>query len=139
MNPLKRAIIGTLVIASVALTGPTSAYAAPTAQMCTPGVITQHDLAGTYLSAQRTMMAVVYPCGGIYMEWTNAYGQHGATYVTSRHLPDGVIGTVHANSPERLDTSNVLGIKAAEPGWVQVFTVNEFDNLERTYRLRKVS
>jgi hypothetical protein len=95
-------------------------------------------MAGTYTNASMTV--VVYPCGGIYVEWENAFGMHAASYTTVQRVPgEGVIARADRSNDIRLDTSTGLGVKAAERGFVQIITVNDITNEDRVYRLRKIA
>lgn len=118
-----RKLIALLLTATLLLV-PTAATAnaAPAEQGCKAGVTTQYDLAGYYMAADASMQVGIYPCGGSYVEWYNAYGKHTAAYVTILHLPDGVIATGMQSSTGYLDNSNAIGYKAAEPGYIQVIT-----------------
>jgi hypothetical protein len=127
------------LIAAIAINlAPAAAQAAPAEQACYVEAQTARDMAGTYTSS--TMTVVVHPCGGIFVEWENAYGVHTAGYNTQTRVPGhGIIARSDPSNVRRLDTSNVLGVKAAERGYVQIITINEFTNEERVYRLRKIS
>jgi hypothetical protein len=132
-----RRTLGSVLVAIALSVVPTAAQAAP-AQPCYIEAHTARDMAGTYTAPGMTV--VVHPCGGIYVEWENAYGVHSAVYATQTRVPgQGVIAHADPANVRRLDTSNVLGVKAAERGYVQVFTVNEFTGEERVYRLRKIA
>jgi len=104
-------------------------------QQCASGIAVQGDMAGYYASS--TMRVSIYPCGGTYVEWDNAYGTHGASYAIRQHLPDGIIA-VGLSGDGWLDNSSAIGFKAAEPGFIQVMTVSDYDGMLRSYRLRKM-
>lgn len=124
----------------VVVAGAGVAQAAPAEQLCDPaaGGIAQHDFAGVYVSAVHQMRVEVFPCGGIFLQWTNPYGDHHAVYVTQRRLGDGTIIAEHARA-ERLDGSYAMGLKPAEPGYVQLITADRYGSDVRIYRLRKFS
>jgi hypothetical protein len=114
------------------------AEAAPPQQACYVESRTARDMAGTYTSP--TMTLVVHPCGGIYLEWQNTYGVHDAAYaVQTRVAGEGIIALSDAGNDRRLDSSTTLGVKAAERGYVQVITINDYTKETRVYRLRKIS
>jgi hypothetical protein len=126
----------TLIIAALAIAAlaPSPAIAAP-AEQCARGATTQFDMAGTYRSS--TMYVEIFPCGGIYVEWVNTYGRHSASYGTALHASDGVAASL--TSDYGLDNQNSLAVKAAEPGYVQVWTLDGSLNVVNSYRLRKAS
>ena len=132
---MKRALI--LAALAVMALVPTPVSAAPAAPdpRCVPGATTQFDLAGVYRST--SMHIEVFPCGGIYVEWTTASGKQVAGYGTGAHASDGVIATLVTG--DGLDAQPGLIIKAAEPGFVQVASVDASFNIVRVYRLRKMS
>ena len=132
---MKRALILVALVIMALVPTPVSAAPAAPDPKCVPGATTQFDLAGTYRSA--TMHIEVFPCGGIYVEWTNGAGTHAAGYGTGAHASDGVIATLVTG--DGLDAQPGLIIKAAEPGFVQVASVDASFNLVRVYRLRKMS
>lgn len=132
---MKRALIlAALSMMALVPTSVAAAPAAPTAQ-CVPGATTQFDMAGTYRATN--MHVEVFPCGGIYVEWTNSAGTHAAGYGTGAHASDGVVATLITE--DGLDGQPGLVIKAAEPGYVQVATVDASFNIVRIYRLRKTA
>jgi hypothetical protein len=121
-----------IAVAAVVLIGSVQPVSAQV--HCDAGALTQYDLAGYY---EAVGMAVsVYPCGGSYVEWRNEYGTHGATYVTVMHLSDGVVARGMTSTTGYLDGSLAIGYKAADPGYIQVFTDGPFGS--RVYRLRKM-
>ena len=126
-----------LIIAALAVTAlvPSVATAAPAEPQCVRSATTQHDMAGVYRASM--LYVEIFPCGGIYVEWTNAAGTHAAGYGTGAHASDGVIATLVTG--DGLDAQPGLIIKAAEPGFVQVASVDASFNLVRVYRLRKMS
>jgi hypothetical protein len=122
----------TITLLAILLAMPTTASAQ---QLCAPTAIRQHDLAGFYVSD--TMQLSIYPCGGSYMQWTNLYGNVvEASYVTVKHVPDGVVATGVYSSNGFMDGSTAIGYKAAEPGFIEVITVGPLG--DRVYRARKL-
>lgn len=111
------------------------------AQTCHPGLIAQGDLAGTYVSQESLMRLTIYPCGGSHLLWSNTYGTHEAVYVTSERLPDGgLVSALYQPDPVvgSLDGRNTIGVKPAEPGYLQLVTIGPFLDNPRVYRLRKM-
>lgn len=130
-----------LALAFVAAWHPPTAEAAPLGQACQANAFRQHDMAGRY--ASDAIMLEIYPCGGSTIAWSNAYGTHAASYYGAIRLPGGGIGargirpdTITGGWP---DDAEVIGFKPAEPGYIQVFTVDRFGNVVGVYRLRKLS
>jgi hypothetical protein len=104
---------------------------------CAPGAVTQFDMVGVY--ANENITAQLYPCGGSALYWTNAYGEHTAIYGAVSKVPgEGVVCRVLPASIEMLDAAEVIGFKAAERGFIQVFTVDRFGNIVGVYRLQKI-
>jgi hypothetical protein len=133
-----RDTIGAFTLALALSVVPGAAQAAPAEQPCYIEAHTARDMAGTYTSSLMTV--VVHPCGGVFVEWENGYGVHTAVYATQARVPgQGIIARSDPANVRRLDTSSVLGVKAAERGFVQVFTVNDITGEERVYRLRKIA
>jgi hypothetical protein len=128
-----------LALAAATIMSPSSANAAPADQACAATAFRQHDMAGAFISAEYRMRLEIYPCGGSYLQWDNAYGTHFATYGSTIRLAGGGVGALPLdNSYERLDGVNAIGFKPAEPGFLQVITVNPYGEVVGVYRLRKV-
>jgi hypothetical protein len=124
------------LLAAVSLVVPVSA--APAEQRCPAGAVTQFDMAGTYSSGY--INVVIYGCGDITVEWFNDYGWHSASYTTVEYVPaNGVIARLDAGNQWKLDNGTVIGVKAAERGYVQLYTMSRIDQQQRIYRLRKLS
>lgn len=135
-----RPIIAALITALALSFAPPAAQAAPAEQACDPGAFRQHDMAGVYVDPIVMMRVEVFACGGIYVQWDNVYGTHAAAYFTNTRLSGGgVAATVAPASGTPLDGSRRLGVKPAEPGYVQVITLGVYDETYRVYRLRKIS
>lgn len=120
------------------------AYAAPLIPPerqteCSPNQFDQRDMAGTYEATWMFMQ--IFPCGPIGVVWTNLYGEHVALYMGVDRIPrEGLIAYGYSPDPRidaYLDSTPMLGIKAAEPGWIQVATFNEDSKVVQQYRLRK--
>lgn len=135
MRSVLVALVALLLVAS-----PVSA--APLEQPCNPGVITQFDMAGTYVSMEHLMRLTVYPCGGMHLLWSNTAGTHEAVYATTERMPDGgLIARVYQPDPfvRSLDGRNVMGVKPAEPGFIQIITIGPFVDDPHIYRLQKMN
>ena len=135
---MKRALILTALALVAAATSVAPASAAPADQRCVSGVTTQRDMAGTYYDPEYNIFVQIYPCGGIYVEWTNRSGTYAAAYTTEAHPSDGVIATFEQGTP--LANQPYLAVKAAERGYVQVAVFDHGrDLVGNVYRLRKTS
>jgi hypothetical protein len=107
-------------------------------QRCPYDGFEQSDMAGSYESSY--FLVAVYPCGGAMVYWKNDYGLHNATYYSAERLPgNGVIFVITRDQPYGLDGRQSLWVKPAEPGYVQMFTVNPDGSDLRVYRLRKTA
>lgn len=135
-----------LVVLSVSLLvvlafGAPSALAAPLEQPCGAGAIDQRDVAGVYISSENLMRLTIYPCTGSVLLWSNTYGTHEAGYIAAERMPDGgLIARVYQPDPyvRSLDGRNVIGVKPAEVGWIQIITIGPFADDPHIYRLKKV-
>lgn len=111
------------------------------AQGCAQGALQQADLAGVYVNPESPMRVEVYGCGGVYVQWDNPYGTHRAAYGMVRRLPGGGVAGSGLTSERGvfLDDSSTLGLKPAEPGYIQVITLGVYDETYRVYRLKKIA
>lgn len=130
------AVAALLVIAALA---PTPEAAA--AQGCLPGAFRQDDLAGTYISPENRMRLTVFPCGGSVVLWENHFGMHEAGYRGQERVEGGgFFARLAIPDPvvRSLDGRDMIWVKPAEPGWVQIVTVSPFGDEIKVYRLRKL-
>lgn len=126
------------VVAAVValLLGPIPAHAQAG---CAPGVVRQDDMAGVYVNPESPMRVEIWPCGGSYVQWENAYGTHRAAYATYARFPSGgVVAVGMAGQGPYLDDSYKIGFKPAEQGYIQVVTLGVYDETYRVYRLKKI-
>jgi hypothetical protein len=132
--------LSTMLFTGTALALPAAeTHAAPAGQGCYAGAVTQHDMAGTYYSTEYAITVELYGCGGALVAWDNAYGRFSAIYYATQRVPgEGVIARRAPDTVECLDSSVVIGFKAAERGYIQVFTTPP-SGAERVYRLQKIS
>jgi hypothetical protein len=131
----------TLLLLLAVLIAPATTYAESAHEQagCTWDALRQDDMAGVYESA--FMRLEVYPCGGVYLRWINAYGDHSAAYGSIDRLSQGGVVAVGI-SPDPstrlyLDGRAMLLIKPAEPGFVQVASMDSTTDLGGVYRLAK--
>jgi len=128
------------LVVGLAALGPSLAYAAPAEQACAANAYRQHDMAGIYVSPESQMRVQVYACGGIYVQWDNAYGTHTAAYGSVGRLHDGTIAADSLpNMGAPLDGSRRIGVKPAEVGYIQAVTFGTYDDSIRIYRLKKIA
>jgi hypothetical protein len=130
---------GAFVVAVLLALAPGAAYAQPAP--CAPGLLNTEDMAGVYIGMDGPMRVQIYPCGGTTLLWDNTYGRHLALYTVADRLPGG--GVIASGSkPDAavgyLDNAYTLGIKPAEPGFVQVITVDPYGQFVGFYRLKRV-
>lgn len=126
-----------LVVVLLALV-PGSAHA----QGCLSGQFAQADIAGVYENVAAPMTVAVSPCGAVLIRWANASGWHDASYRTQHRMPDGgLIARVTNPDPwvGPLDGQMGLGLKPAEPGFLQMMTANQAEDWVRIYRLKKIT
>jgi hypothetical protein len=127
-----------LVLLSAAPTAQ-AAPAAPGAPLCSSNAVTQFDMAGIYRGD--AIHLEMYPCGGSYLIWRNAYGTHTATYYALMPLDGGgmLVQGVEPDPTIRayMDGSYGMVIKPAERGFIQIVTVNRFEQVS-VYLLRKM-
>jgi hypothetical protein len=110
------------------------------AQACRADAFWQADMAGVYVDPASPMRVELYPCGGAYVQWDNAYGTHSAAYGSTQRLPGGgVMAVALPVTGVPLDDSRQIGFKPAEPGYIQVITLGVYDDTYRVYRLRKIA
>lgn len=123
------------------ITGATSAYAAPAeAPRCYNTGTPTYDMAGLYFAPDLDAAIEVNACGGVQITWDNQSGRHTALYGAVDRLPGG--GFI-AKADVAVDGifpngSNVIGIKPAERGTIQLITTDSAGNITGVYRLTKV-
>jgi len=110
------------------------------ADECLPGANRADDMAGTYLNVHAQMRVMIFDCGGVHVLWSNEYGTHEAIYYTVERLQSGglLATVVNTGGGPSLDGRRTLGLKPAEPGWIEAFTMGPFGDNLRIYRLRKM-
>jgi hypothetical protein len=133
-------IVLTLALA-LALALPARVDAAPAPQTCGAGMFEQVDMAGTYLSDEIRLRVRVYPCGGTTVLWDDGSGLRQASYLGQERVPGGGYMarlTVPDPVARSLDGRNVILVKPAEAGLVQLVTASQFGDDIRVYRLYKL-
>lgn len=143
LTQLLAVAIGALLVSGLVHVGAASAAPLqPTGfSVCGPGVYDQSDMAGIY--DEPYMHLEIQPCAVVTVAWVNEYGYHRAMYLTGDPLPGGGIATYgYLPDPQiraYLDSTNVLLVKPAEPGWIQVASITNLNTIRRVYRLRKTA
>lgn len=115
---------------------------AASARACLPGQIDQSDMVGVYDMPESPMTVRIAPCGAIFVAWTNGLGRHEAIYTGGARADGGeILALVVQPDPwvGSLDNQDWLGVKPAEPGYIQVFTANRREDWIKVYRLRKMA
>jgi hypothetical protein len=135
-----RRILAVLTVLIAITTGiPAHAQTVQTGD-CAPGVPSAADLASVYRSFEAAMQITVYPCG-VEVLWSNENGTHRAGYaITGRFNDGGLLARIQEPDPwvGSLDGRVGIGVKPAEPGFLQVITTGPFADNVRIYRLQKV-
>ena len=131
---MKRYLLALTLTASLA----PAAHAAP---LCSGnGAFWQGDTSGVYVSPEHAMRVEIFPCGGTYVQWDNAYGTHATAHTSTNRLTGGgVAASGMANAAPYLDGLYRIGFKPAKKGYIQVFTLGAYDESFRVYRLRKIA
>lgn len=137
------ALVLVLGVLGVLLSVAGAAHAAPLQPqprtICQLGEFQQHDMAGWY--EEPAMLLIMEPCGVNIIAWINPYGEHVAAYESWQRVPGGGVRAYgfmpDPNINAYMDSVIDIAIKPAEPGWVQVATIDERDFIKRIYRLRK--
>lgn len=141
LSDLMRRSIIALALAAISLTAiiPAASAAPLQPRGCAADAFRQFDMAGVFVSPESQMRVEIYPCGGIWVEWTNAYGTHAAAYYSTSRLPGGGVAAVPmTDSPTRLDSVGTVGFKPGIPGTIEVWTVNQYAQVVGVYTLRKL-
>lgn len=139
---MKRALLLALALGvSLAFAGAGPTFAAPSAAPpCYNTPTPTYDMAGLYLAPELPARIEVNACGGVEIIWENSSGRHDALYAATDRLPGGgfvavadvALGGVFPNGAE------VIGIKPAERGAIQLITSDPYGNITGVYRLTKV-
>jgi hypothetical protein len=128
----KLALVMLIVLALLASPAPALAQGG-----CPPNGATA-DMAGVYVSPESQMRVTVLPCSYVHVRWQNAYGEHEAYYAATQRVDTGgIIGRI-VSGDVGLDARQTIGVKPAEPGYVQVFTISPYGTDLQIYRLSKV-
>lgn len=118
-----------------------AAHAAPVAAPpCYRNSSATHDMAGRYYAPEIPALIEVNNCGGAEITWDNDSGRHNAYYGAVDRLPGG--GFI-AKADEALDgifpnNAEIIAIKPAERGAIQMITTNSNGDINGVYHLTKV-
>jgi hypothetical protein len=104
---------------------------------CPPNGVTA-DMAGIYVSPESRMRLTVTPCGVVHLLWQNEYGMHEQYYRATERLAGGGYITDAIGGGPGLDGRGSLGVKPAERGTVQLFTMSPFMTDLQVYPLIKI-
>lgn len=103
-----------------------------------PGSPDTSDMAGLYLSQESLIRLHLTECGSVGVLWENAYGTHDVPYHVVDGLRGGGVVAVTDSGGFGLDGRVSIGIKPAEPGFVQIITLSPFGTDLRVYHLAKI-
>ena len=126
---------------TVSVAGTASVYAAPAeAPRCYNTGVATHDMAGGYIAPDLDAAIVVNACGGVEIAWDNDSGRHNALYGAVDRLPGGgfIAKADVADGGIFPNGANVIGIKPAERGTIQLITTNGKGEITGVYQLIKV-
>ena len=125
----------------VSVAGAASVHAAPAeAPRCYDTGVPTHDMAGAYVAPDLDAAIVVNACGGTEIAWDNQSGRHVALYGAVDRLPGGgfIAKADVADGGIFPNSANVIGIKPAERGTIQLITTDGNGNINGVYQLIKV-
>jgi hypothetical protein len=129
------------VAIALSVVGAESALAAPAdAPYCYKNTAPTHDMAGEYYAPDIPAAIAVNECGGVQIVWDNDTGRHNAFYGAVDRIPGG--GFI-AKADEATDGifpngANLIGIKPAERGTIQLFTTDSNRNITGVFKLTKM-
>jgi hypothetical protein len=118
-----------------------SAHAAPVASPpCYRNSSATHDMAGRYFAPDIPAAIEVNACGGVQIVWDNESGRHTAFYGAVDRLPGGgfIARADEADDGIFPNGADIIGIKPAERGTIQMITTNDRGDITGVYRLSKV-
>jgi len=97
-------------------------------------------MAGEYFSPDLQAAIAVNDCGGMQVVWDNSTGRPNAYYGAIGRLPRGgfVARADEASGGVFPDGANVIGIKPAERGQIQLIATCNSGNITGVYKLTKV-
>lgn len=133
---MRRLLIPVLAVLLLGIPAPAHAQTVQTGD-CAPGVPNALDLSGIYISPEWRMRITIYPCG-VAVLWANDFGMHGADYRLIERAEGGLLISRIAAPGVSLDNRTTIGVKPAEPGFIQAVTVSPFGDDFKVYRLRKI-
>ena len=126
---------------AVSVAGAASVLAAPVeAPRCYNTGIPTHDMAGAYVAPALSAAIVVNACSGVEIAWDNDSGRHVALYGAVERLAGGgfIAKADVADGGIFPNGANVIGIKPAERGTIQLITTNGDGDITGVYPLTKV-
>jgi len=138
---MRRGIAAVLIGLMIGLGMPSTTMAQQMPQPCAGGEIDSRSMYGVYLADEYRLRLDIAPCGGVTVLWASPSGTHRAIYSGNEATPGGgFIARVIFPDPiaRSLDNRNVIWVKPAEAGWIQVVTMSPFGDDLRVYRLRKI-
>jgi hypothetical protein len=128
----------TIVASLLALVFLVSASPAHAQGPCRPDLVCAEDMAGLYISPESLMRVTIFPTGVVHLLWQNEYGMHEQWYRATERLAGGGYITDAIGGGPGLDGRGSLGVKPAERGTVQLFTMSPFMTDLQVYPLIKI-
>ena len=139
MKRSKLVAIAFAVTMSVVSAG--SALAAPADKpYCYNNSAPTYDMAGEYYAPDIPAAIAVNDCGGVQIVWDNDAGRHNAYYGAVDRLPGGgfIAKADEADGGVFPNGANVIGIKPAERGKIQMITTDSNGHITGVFPLTKV-
>jgi hypothetical protein len=139
MKRLKQLALASAIAMSVVGTG--SALAAPAdAPHCYRNTAPTYDMAGEYYAPDIPAAIAVNDCGGVQIIWDNDTGRHDAYYGAVDRLPGGgfLARADEASGGIFPNGANLIGIKPAERGTIQMITTDSNNHITGVFQLTKV-
>ena len=138
---ISRILATTAFAVTVSVTGAGSVHAAPVeVPRCYNTGIPTHDMAGAYTAPALSAAIVVNACSGVEIAWDNESGRDIALYGAVDRLPGGgfIAKADVADGGIFPNGANVIGIKPAERGTIQLITTDGNGDITGVYQLIKV-
>jgi hypothetical protein len=137
----RSALLALVFAVAMSLVGAASTLAAPAdAPYCYKNTAPTYDMAGEYYAPDIPAGIAVNDCGGVQIVWDNDSGRHNAYYGAIDRLPGGgfIAKADEASGGIFPNGANLIGIKPAERGTIQMFTTDSNRQITGVFHLTKV-